>query len=62
MQIEDSCSLLLFAEEGRMFSMLVDHAERFPEASPYLMLTILPFCAITVHDGVIFARKYLRLR
>lgn len=57
MQIEDSCSLLLFAEEGRMFNMLVDHAERFPEASPYLMLTILPFCAITVHDGVIFARK-----
>lgn len=59
MQIEDSCSLLLFAEEGRMFSMLVDHAKRFPEASPYLMLTILPFCAITVHDGVRFARKYL---
>lgn len=58
MQIEDSCSLLLFAEEGRMFNLLVDHTERFPETSPYLMLSILPFCAITVHDGVRFARKY----
>lgn len=57
-QIEDSCSLLLFAEEGRMFNLLVDHVERFPEASPFLMLTILPFCAITVHDGARFARKY----
>lgn len=58
MQTEDSCSLLLFAEEGRMFNLLVDHTERFPETSPYLMLSILPFCAITVHDGVRFARKY----
>lgn len=58
MQIADSCSLLLFAEEGRMFNLIVDHADRFPEQSPHLMLAILPFCAITVHDGVRFARKH----
>lgn len=54
----DQCSIMLFVEEGRMFHKIIDHHERFPEESPYLMLSVLPFCAITAHDGVRFVRRH----
>lgn len=45
-----------------MFRKIVDHSQRYPESSPYLMLAILPFCSITVHDGVRFARNILGIK
>ena len=54
----DVCSIMLFVDKGMMFHKILDHNERFPETSPRLMLSILPFCALTVHDGVRFVRAH----
>ena len=54
----DACSILLFVDEGRMFHKVIEHSRRYPEATPLLMLSILPFLALTVHDSVRFVRKY----
>lgn len=53
----DTCSILLFVDEGRMFHQLLDHSQRYPDTTPFLMFTILPFCALTVHDSVRFVRR-----
>lgn len=53
----DACSILLFVDEGRMFHKVIEHSRRYPEATPLLMLSILPFLALTVHDSVRFVRK-----
>ena len=42
-----------------MFHKVIEHSRRYPEATPLLMLSILPFLALTVHDSVRFVRKYL---
>lgn len=49
----DACSILTFVEDGRMFYKLLDHRDRYPESTPDLMLTILPFCALAAHDGTV---------
>lgn len=54
----DACSILTFVEDGRMFYKLLDHRDRYPESTPDLMLTILPFCALAAHDSVRFVKKY----
>jgi hypothetical protein len=54
----DSCSLLIFIDEGRMFHQLIDQQKRFPNAASILMLTALPFCALTAHDSLRFAKKF----
>lgn len=54
----DACSILTFVEDGMMFSKLLDHKDRYPESTPDLMLTILPFCALAAHDSVRFVKKY----
>lgn len=41
-----------------MFHKVIEHSRRYPEATPLLMLSILPFLALTVHDSVRFVRKY----
>ena len=51
-------SILTFVEDGRMFYKLLDHRDRYPESTPDLMLTILPFCALAAHDSVRFVKKY----
>lgn len=55
----DACSILTFVEDGRMFYKLLDHRDRYPESTPDLMLTILPFCALAAHDSVRFVKKFL---
>lgn len=54
----DACSILTFVEDGRMFYKLLDHRDRYPESTPDLMLTILPFCALAAHDSVRFVKKH----
>lgn len=42
-----------------MYVCRLIHSRRdYPEATPLLMLSILPFLALTVHDSVRFVRKY----
>lgn len=53
----DACSSMIFVDEGRMFHQLLDHIKRFPDDTPILMLAMLPFCGLTVHDGIKFANK-----
>ena len=56
----DPCSVLIFIDEGRMFHQLLDQSDRFPDTSPILMLTALPFCGLIVHDSVRFMNKYAK--
>lgn len=54
----DNASLMMFISEGRMFGLLLDHQQRYPKSSPWLMFCIVPFCALTVHDSGRFVRRH----
>jgi len=44
-------------EEGWMINRLLDHLKAFPSSTPILMLIMIPFLALTEHDGIKFVNK-----
>ena len=57
----DSFSLQLIIEEGIFLGRLLDQHERFPDNSPCLILTVLPFLTIAEHDAIPFLNRKLGL-
>lgn len=57
----DSFSLQLIIEEGIFLGRLLDQHDRFPDNSPCLILTALPFLTIAEHDAIPFLNRKLGL-
>lgn len=53
----DAFSLELLIEEGLLIGRILNHFERFPESSPHLILTAIPFLAIAEHDAIPFLNR-----
>lgn len=56
--VYDYCSLFIFLDEGRLFHQMLRHSELYPESTPYLMNTLIPFCSLIAHDSVRFVRRH----